>query len=288
MMITKESFSENSTKTQRYSIYYDCVCSGNIKVVEKLKVNSSDDGWFNFSFENSINPILKKETGLSLKENRNGNPSLALTSDEHKIKVRDFVEKYYKRIFINSLLHICIALDFNIDLNKEEPTNIGRVRDMIKYGLKNIAEKDLKEKNIVLLTRVIQNFIQNTPFYQNKDTIIIAVPKTKEHEYCFVEDICKRLNDGLGKKDYSGKIRWDNKSQSLKEVKASDKWDVLDASRLVIDEDVSLINKNIILLDDLYQSGTTMNYMAMKLQERKCNEIYGLAIVKSCKNTDNN
>ncbi len=43
----------------------------------------------------------------------------------------------------------------------------------------------------------------------------------------------------------------------------------------------------ILLLDDLYQSGITMQYVAMKLQKAGAEKIFGLSIVKSLNDTDN-
>lgn len=48
---------------------------------------------------------------------------------------------------------------------------------------------------------------------------------------------------------------------------------------------MNLERKNVILLDDLYMSGLSMQYVAMKLKEAGADRIFGLSIVKSFSNT---
>ena len=45
--------------------------------------------------------------------------------------------------------------------------------------------------------------------------------------------------------------------------------------------------RKILLIDDLYQSGITMNYVAMLLLEQGAKKVYGLACEKTCRNDDN-
>ena len=42
--------------------------------------------------------------------------------------------------------------------------------------------------------------------------------------------------------------------------------------------------KDIILVDDLYMSGTTLQYVAMKLKEAGARKVFGLCFVKSLSN----
>ena len=47
------------------------------------------------------------------------------------------------------------------------------------------------------------------------------------------------------------------------------------------------LDNDIILLDDIYQSGTTIQFVAMKLIEAGAKRIFGLTTVKARRNTDN-
>lgn len=62
---------------------------------------------------------------------------------------------------------------------------------------------------------------------------------------------------------------------------------ILDAllnSHLMIADDVNLEGKNILLVDDLYKSGLTMQYVAMMLKNAGCSRVFGLTLVKSLGN----
>ena len=46
-------------------------------------------------------------------------------------------------------------------------------------------------------------------------------------------------------------------------------------------------NKRVLLLDDLYPSGVSMNYCAPLLVQAGAKKIFGLACEKTCRNDDN-
>ena len=46
-------------------------------------------------------------------------------------------------------------------------------------------------------------------------------------------------------------------------------------------------DKIVLLIDDLYQSGVTMNYAAMMLLGEGAKAVLGLACEKTCRNDDN-
>lgn len=43
----------------------------------------------------------------------------------------------------------------------------------------------------------------------------------------------------------------------------------------------------VLLVDDLYQSGVSMNYVAMLLLEAGAKKVFGLSCEKTCSNDDN-
>jgi orotate phosphoribosyltransferase-like protein len=46
-------------------------------------------------------------------------------------------------------------------------------------------------------------------------------------------------------------------------------------------------DKTIVVVDDLYQSGLTINYIAEELRQVGAKEVFGLAAVKTLRNDDN-
>jgi predicted amidophosphoribosyltransferase len=46
-------------------------------------------------------------------------------------------------------------------------------------------------------------------------------------------------------------------------------------------------DRKVLLLDDLYQSGVSMNYCGLLLLQAGAKKIFGLACEKTCRNDDN-
>ena len=97
-----------------------------------------------------------------------------------------------------------------------------------------------------------------------------------------MRDVISGLH-GFGFSDISEQVHWNNKQGSLKDVEtASGKLQMVQSWNLLIDTDLS--GKNVILVDDMYQSGVTMQYVAMKMKEAGAKRVFGVALVKSLSN----
>ena len=97
-----------------------------------------------------------------------------------------------------------------------------------------------------------------------------------------MRDVISGLH-GFGFSDISEQVHWKNKQGSLKDVEtATGKLQMVQSWDLLIDTDLS--GKNVILVDDMYQSGVTMQYVAMKMKEAGAKRVFGMALVKSLSN----
>ena len=76
---------------------------------------------------------------------------------------------------------------------------------------------------------------------------------------------------------------------SAKQFKIKKKWDVWEDAQVSFQKGraLNVEGKTIVLIDDKYQSGTTIQYIAMKLQDAGAREVYGLCFVKTLRDTDN-
>jgi hypoxanthine-guanine phosphoribosyltransferase len=52
-------------------------------------------------------------------------------------------------------------------------------------------------------------------------------------------------------------------------------------------EKAKVSDRSIVVVDDLYQSGLTINYIAEELRAAGAKEVFGLAAVKTLRNDDN-
>jgi len=82
------------------------------------------------------------------------------------------------------------------------------------------------------------------------------------------------------------KSRLGNTKASVKEVALDEKWAAWESADLQVTS-LDLAEKKIILIDDKYQSGTTIQFVGSVLQSHGASEVYGLSLVKTLRDTDN-
>ena len=88
--------------------------------------------------------------------------------------------------------------------------------------------------------------------------------------------------DGFGFTNISDKVSWTDKNGSLKNVEtAEEKLDMIQSWGLTFDSALDLKDKNVLLVDDMYYSGVTMQYIAMKMKDAGAKRVFGMALVKS-------
>ena len=80
-------------------------------------------------------------------------------------------------------------------------------------------------------------------------------------------------------------MNWENKSGSLKDVAtAEEKLDMIQSWGLRFGEDTDLNGKTVLLVDDMYQSGVTLQYIAMRMKELGAKRVFGMTLVRSLGN----
>ncbi len=73
--------------------------------------------------------------------------------------------------------------------------------------------------------------------------------------------------------------------REMKETPADERLQELDGTIEVLDP-AAVKGKRILIVDDLYQSGTTMNYVGRLLLNSGASCVYGLSCEKTCSNQD--
>lgn len=251
-----------------------CFNTYHSNALRKIKQNDTI-GFFNVPFDESIGRIFRKETGCNLKQNKYGKYFYPIKEDDEMNAIERFIEKYKINVFLRDNLDISIALAENF-ANEEERTYIGLLEKKAKYDDCQDSYEELKE--------IMKNFIKDSPYY-NKAKYICAVPSSEPEEISLPVSLCDEIATELELVSLTSSVYWNKRKESLKECPLRDKWKSLEAADISVNDDFQ--RKNVILLDDLYQSGTTMQYVAMKLKERKARLVLGLTIVKSRKDSDN-
>ncbi len=240
------------------------------------EINFEDVKWaLNLPFEESIKKIFESETGLSIYEKKNGKYWCPIKEEADFEKASNFIAKFETTVFLRDRLDLSISVSEHFDKD-ENRTEIGELEYQAKYH-------DCR-KSCERLVEIISEFIKHTPFYNNAD-YICAVPSSNPEKKNLPNLIAERLSEKDGLPNMSKNVCWKNEKKSLKELSFEEKWNELNDTGVKIDGDFK--NKSVILLDDLYQSGITIQFVAMKLKDVGIKKVYGLTIVKSRRDTDN-
>lgn len=243
--------------------------------IQKNALWQTDDGKYMLTlpFDDSVGAILKDQTGISLKESSKGK-YYQMLGDEEVERVRRFIDLYSDVVFLRDLLDSSVALSLNFEDDGETRTYIGELEKRAKY--------DNSEADLIQLATIVDEFIGKTPLYANAD-LICAVPPSKAGDENLPAGIVGKLTNFKGV-DISKSIRWTSKTASLKNAEGADKLEILKHSGFEIVEGTDVKGKDIVLVDDLYMSGITLQYVTMKLKEAGAGRVYGLCCVKSFRN----
>lgn len=237
--------------------------------------NNSIVGALNIPFDETIKLFIESETGLRVIEKRNGKFWCPANNEEEFNKIENLVEKYKTIIFIRDTLECSIALSEHMQ-DGEKRTEIGELEYDAKYGQ--------SEESTEALSKILIDFINNCRLYK-ETTLVCAIPPSKKGEIKLPQKLAESVSIYSHKENISEYIEWNIEKPKIKELNLDQKLNTLIDTDLTINFNVN--NKNIILLDDLYQSGITMQYVAMKLKEAGAKKIFGISIVKSRRDTDN-
>ena len=233
--------------------------------------------WFNVPFRNTIEPLMKKELGSSnfalFLSKTTGKPFRMVFNEKEYEDILAFMGKYKDIVFLRDCLDLSLSLSMNrIDENTR--TEIGELEYQAKYH----PESSEYNNVIASLTERMQGLLDSIPFFKDADYICV-VPSS----HAFVREIVSGLK-GFDFSDISSSLSWNKKSELKNAESLEDKLDALLNSHLMIADDVDLEGKNILLVDDLYKSGLTMQYVAMMLKNAGCSRVFGLTLVKSLGN----
>lgn len=184
------------------------------------------------------------------------------------------MKEYNDIVFLRDHLDLSLALSMNY--NGEERTPIGELEYQAKFNDNKEAEKEL--------IGVCNEWIEKLPFLKDAD-YICAMPSSTPTKKSLPHRIVAGLAN-LEFDDISDSISWISKNRSIKDAKsAENKLEILEESGLQISCGLDLKGKTVLLFDDLYMSGISMQYIAMKLKEAGASRVFGLCIVKSRSNT---
>lgn len=199
------------------------------------------------------------------------------------------VQDWLKTIEGYVALRDCLAISFAIDYDRvggspdNERTHIGSLREKAKtYG------KPATHETYAAADGLIESCMQalgDLTCYDSATCIVAIPPSDPKKSFDLPEYLADRISKRLGKPDKTVAVQTISARTASKDILLEDK---LSTVRGTIEVDNDAIQDEIVLLiDDLYQSGVTMNYVAMLLLEVGATKVFGLSCEKTCSNDDN-
>lgn len=246
-----------------------------------LKMNSSECeyyGKFSLPFEKTVKPIFEESTGMKLFPSRFGGCWVSLRTESEFISVKQWIDAQGSRVFLRDTMALSVALSEHIS-EASSRTKLGELEYRAKYRRGTVRINAINE-----LANICFQAMQELPFYKDGD-ITVAVPPRQGKAFDLPTEIVRHLTSNDVCTDLSQYLTWQAQKKSLKTIPVERKWVALERAELEVSYDFS--DQTVILIDDLYQSGVTMQYVAMKLQQAGAKKIYGMALVKSRRDTDN-
>ncbi|MCH7691742.1 MAG: hypothetical protein IIA17_11970 [candidate division Zixibacteria bacterium] len=189
-------------------------------------------------------------------------------------------------------LDFCLALDYNSDspesLRHGKRTEIGELIYQIKYRKKIVKSSELVEHLIQALKRILRNKL-------NGDISISYIPTDRRNKFYLPRSLAgsliasgrfQEILDSRNPLIETTLIKWKAEAKDLHINMKIKLWENMYTNNNVeIDTDVS--GRNIVVVDDLYQSGTTMWLYAKFLKEKGAAQVIGLSCVKTLRDTHN-
>ncbi len=223
-------------------------------------------------------------------------------SDNDLVTARRFLSDFGRFIILGRGRHLqshftdeldcCVALDYNAEspseLAQHRRTPIGQLEYRAKYEQSERAVAVIAEHMTALYKR-IGGVVPSTPYYLTY--IPSAVQKQFDLPRELAHALAKRLSACQGKATPPRLLRPKlvGGKPPLKELPLVDKiacWRSLQQSGAISLSD-SVVDRTVIVVDDLYQSGSTIWSYAAYLKAAGAAAAIGMVCVKSCRDTDN-
>jgi len=188
-------------------------------------------------------------------------------------------------VAMKDFLAISFALDYDKSSgNPQNPqTTMGALRARAKPYGGTAATTQTKEAADILAGHC-GAFLNVMSCYSSADCVVAMPPCDPSNAFSLPRHLAKRIAKEWGREDLSRHLTGKSRNP-IKGVPLAQKLDTL-LGTLKVDGGV-FAGRKPVLLDDLYQSGISMNYCGLLLLQAGAKKIFGLACEKTCRNDDN-
>lgn len=214
-----------------------------------------------------------------------GEDEPAVGADAHRDdaefeRVEAWVRHQGTRVFLRDCLDLSVALDMNLtrdDSGATDHTPIGA----LEYRAKSTPDAAAVEALVGHFCATINDL----PYYRDA-RLIAAVPPRPDKSYDLPTTLAERIATRLNLDNLTPRFRFTGKKQSVKDLPLAQKWQSWQQAGLSLTHALEQ-EPSVILIDDKYQSGSTLQFVASCLRAAGAGPIFGLCAVKTWRDTDN-
>ncbi len=247
-----------------------------------------------FPFEESFVPAFEAVFNNEIKFKSKSKPGANYTycycyiktKNEHDInRIQAWIGRITQYVGIRDLLHLSFSLDYDKEAGSRngEKTEVGELRRRAKpYGKQPI------EDNFVAADSLVDKLfacIQETQFYEPVESIVAMTPSKTNTSFNLPKYLAQKLSERTGKENLSRDVITIKDREPLKTIPLDKKLQALEGTIAI--NQVAVQGKVILIVDDLYQSGVSINYLGMLLLEHGAKQVLGLTCEKTCRNDSN-
>lgn len=188
------------------------------------------------------------------------------------------------REYFSNELDFCLAVDFNYFYGNGR-TEIGEVEYQLKYNVGNLDETERKRNEDVVIKKMVES-CRYIPLNKS-DWCVSPMPTTAEGQSKLAWTMAEKVARQLELPFINSVLKYEK--PQMKQLSVEEKietWnEIYYNGNVEITDEIN--EKNVMVIDDLYQSGTTMWEYAKFLKNSGARSVWGLVCVKSLRDSDN-
>ena len=260
------AFIEDSA-TKRFNMQY--FQQNSVNFVNK----ENEIAWFNVPFQEPINSILAPLFSVDTYLFHRRDSSKAAHCFKTQQELDDFnakIDPYKELVFLRDCLDLSVALSMYGIATDDERTILGEAEYQVKY-------QNQRGEYLQKLIDKTQYWLEKLPYFKLADCVC-CVPT----QHPVMSLILGQLR-GFSFQNISANVSWRNKNDEIKGKPLEEKLALLNSFDLQINCNIE--GKTILLLDDMYQSGLTMQFVAMKMKQAGADRVFGITLVKALSNS---
>ena len=190
-------------------------------------------------------------------------------------QVQEWLRNHSDLVFIRSLFNTAVATcEHYTGNNSRSP--IGELENRAKYG----GEVGARDQISIILKGAFDRIHAGRHL-----SAVISVPPSVKGQLSLPNVLASRLAAASGLPDLTSAMCWDGPKGQIKELSVDQKWKALETVGMSVGDAVA--GKDLLLIDDMYQSGATAHFVASRLRVAGANDLHLLAVSKGKRDTDN-